>query len=255
MTKKPIIDIIPETRPYVLWRRVSTTKQGESGLGLAAQETIAKTFMGRDPVEVFTDVYSGTKLKQCIALWKAIEFCKENNYVLVIAKTDRFRSVQEALEVLDAVGQNRLIFCDLPTTDRFVLTILWAVWEKQAIIGRLNTKLALAERKKQIEENGGFFSKSGKWTTHLGREKGVELPEAHRAAGKAMMDKAAEWRSKSALYSWVRRQLGKRRSRKDIVAEARELYNDNPELYCTPGGTPLSEAILCKWVREFQKGM
>lgn len=255
MTKKPIIDIIPETRPYVLWRRVSTTKQGESGLGLAAQETIAKTFMGRDPIEVFTDVYSGTKLKQCEALWKAIEFCKEQNYVLVIAKTDRFRSVQEALEVLDAVGQNRLIFCDLPTTDRFVLTILWAVWEKQAIIGRLNTKIALAERKKQIERDGGFWSKSGQWTTHLGRGKGSDPKEAHIAAGKAMSDKAAEWRSKSPLYSWVRRQLGKRRSRKEIVAEAKELYNDNPTLYCTPGGTPLSAAILCKWAQEFQKTM
>lgn len=255
MTKKPIIDIIPESRPYVLWRRVSTKAQGKSELGLEAQLAIAKTFMGKDPVEVYTDVHTGTRLKECESLWRAIQFCRENNHVLVVAKFDRCRNVQEALEILDHVGERNLVFCDLPTTDRFVLTIMFAVAEKQAAMGKINTKLALAERKKQIEENGGFFSKSGKWTTHLGREKGVELPEAHRAAGKAMMDKAAEWRNKSALYSWVRRQLGKRRSRKDIVAEARELYNDNPELYCTPGGTPLSEAILCKWVREFQKGM
>lgn len=253
MAKKPIIDIIPETRPYVLWKRVSTVKQGESGLGLAAQEAIAKTFMGRDPVKIYTDVYSGTKLKQCVALWEAIECCKENDYVLVIAKTDRFRSVQEALDVLDAVGQNRLIFCDLPTTDRFVLTILWAVWEKQAIIGRLNTRLALAERKKQIAQNGGFFSKSGKWTTHLGRDKGVALTEAHIAAGKAMTDKATEWRKVSPLYRWARRQYNNGRSRRDIVSEAREMYKEDPKLYCTPGGTPLSEAILCRWIQEFHK--
>ena len=46
----------------MLWRRVSTGEQGESGLGLSGQLTIAKMFMGRDPIEIFTDVFSGKVL-------------------------------------------------------------------------------------------------------------------------------------------------------------------------------------------------
>ena len=114
-------------RPYVLWRRVSTKEQGNSGLGLEAQLTMAEYCMKEKPEAVFTDVYSGTKLNECTELWNAIRYCKEKGYLLVIAKTDRFRNVKEALEILDAVGEGNLNFCDLPTTDRMILTIIFAV--------------------------------------------------------------------------------------------------------------------------------
>lgn len=253
MAKKKIeIKTIQETRPYVLWRRCSTQEQGESGLGLSAQLTIAQTFMGKEPVEVFTDVYSGTKLKQCAGLWKAIDYCKEHGYVLVVSKSDRFRSVQDALEVLDSIGERNLIFCDIPVCDRFILTVMWAMWERQAIMGRINTKIALAERKKQIEENGGFFSRSGRWTTHLGRDKGADIRGASIAGGQAVADQAAEWRKESALYIWVENQIYKGRSRKDILAEAAELYEKNPEKYGTRAGRPLSKGILSFWVKEIR---
>lgn len=250
--KRSEIKIIQETRPYVLWRRVSTQEQGESGLGLDAQLTIAKTFMGKDPIEVFTDVFSGTKLKQCKGLWDAIALCKKENYVLTIAKSDRCRNVNEALDILDAIGERNLIFCDLPTCDRFILTVMWAMWERQAVMGALNTKLALAERKKQIAEQGGFFSRSGRWTTHLGREKGADISGASIAGGKANADQAAEWRKESALYIWVENQIYKGRSRKDILAEAAELYEKNPEKYGTRAGRPLSKGILSFWVKEIR---
>ena len=46
------IDIMPigDSRPYVLWRRVSTQEQEVPGLGLETQLTIAKMFMAKDPV-------------------------------------------------------------------------------------------------------------------------------------------------------------------------------------------------------------
>lgn len=248
--KKVEIKTIQETRPYVLWRRVSTEQQGESGLGLDAQVTIAKMFMGKDPVEIFTDVFTGTKLRQCKGLWKAIEMCKENNYALVVAKSDRFRSVSEALEVVDAIGERNLIICDLPTSDRFVLTIMFAVWERQAIMGRLNTKIALAERKRQIEEDGGFVSKSGRYCTKLGREKGCDLPEAHRAAGESHHRRAESWKDTSTLYLWTREQLRRGRSQKSILEEAQRLYEENPEQFCTRTGKPLYWPLLSLWAKE-----
>lgn len=250
MTKKKIeIRPIRETRPYVLWRRVSTEQQGESGLGLEAQAAIAQTFLGKDAVEVFTDVHTGTNLKGCDALWKAIDVCKKNDYVLVIAKFDRLRNVQEALTILDAVGERNIIICDLPTTDRFVLTIMFAVAEKQAAIGKINTRLALAERKKQIERDGGFISKAGNFCTHLGNERGADMSAAQRVAYANKAREKEEWR-KTGLFAWVELQVRKGRPRKEIVAEAREMWEKDPERWSTRQGRPLSEAILSLWAKD-----
>ena len=240
-----------EKRPYVLWRRVSTEHQGESGLGLEAQLTIAKTFMRKDPAEMFTDVFSGTKLRQCKSLQSAIKYCKDNDCVLVIAKSDRFRCVQDALEVMDAIGERNLIFCDLPTTDRFVLTIMWAMWERQAIMGRINTKIALAERKRQIEEDGGFISKSGNFCSHLGNEKGVDMTPAQIASINRKIRDKEEWR-KTGLFAWVELQIIKGRSRKEIVAEAQAMYEKSggDKNWSTREGRPLSKATLARWVKD-----
>lgn len=250
--KRGEIDISPvkDKRPYVLWKRVSTEGQGESGLGLEAQEAIARMFMQKDPVAIFTDVYSGTKLKQCKGLSDAIALCKKEDYLLVVPKCDRFRNVQEALEILDDIGDGNLMICDLPTTDRFVLTVMFAMYERQAMIGRLNTKLALAERKKQIERDGGFVSKAGNFCTRLGNKKGCDMSDAHRVAYENRRRARDEWSKESSLYSWVTIQLLKGRPRRDIVAEAKELYEKNPEKYCTRNGCPLSEAILSRWAKD-----
>lgn len=254
MSKKKKVEIktIEDRRGYILWRRVSTKMQGESFLGLEAQETIAKAFMGKDPVDVYTDVHTGTKLKECVGLWEAIKRCKENDLVLVIAKTDRFRSAQEALEVLDAVGERNLIFCDLPSCDRFILTVMFAMHERTAMIGRINTRVALAERKRQIERDGGFFSKSGNWCTHLGGKKGDDLSKARAAAAAVANKKSSDWRDSSPLYSWAQVQYYKKRPRKEILEEAEKLFQKSPEIYCTRQGKMLTKGILSVWVREWQ---
>lgn len=251
MSKKKVeIKPIQESRPYVLWRRCSTEEQGESGLGLEAQLTIAKVFIGKDPIKVFTDVHTGTKLKECKGLWDAIDVCLKNNYVLVIAKSDRLRNVGEAMEVIDAIGERNLIICDIPTTDRFVMTIMFAMWERQAIMIRLNTRIALAERKKQIERDGGFISKSGNWCTHLGNKKGVDQSAAAQAQALKKQEEAKAWREESPLYTWVSLQVMKGRAFYDILADAQALYEKNPEKYCTRTGKALYAPLLSLWRKE-----
>ena len=252
--KKVEVQTIQESRPYVLWRRVSTTSQGESGLGLEAQLTIAKTFLKRDPIKIFTDVYSGTKLKQCVGLWEAIDYCKQNNAVLVVAKVDRFRSVNEALEVLDCIGERNIIFCDCPSSDRFVLTVLFAMNERTAIIGRINTKIALAERKRQIAEAGGFTSKSGHWRTRLGNKPGTCYQTAINAMSIRRTELAREWKANSPLYTWLTIQVLRGRKQDDILAEAAEMYEKNPEKYCTQTGKPLLRTTYLKWKNNILRG-
>lgn len=250
--KKVVIKKVEDRRPYVIYRRVSTDGQGDSGLGLDAQEAIILANMQREPVQMFTEVYSGTKLKQCKELWEAINLCKQNGYLLVVASYDRFRNVSEALEVVDSIGERNILFCDLPSSDRFVLTIMFAVAEKQAKMIQLKTKLALDERKKQIERDGGFFSKSGNWCTHLGGKKGDDLSKARAAAAAVANKKSSDWRDSSPLYSWAQVQYYKKRSRKEILEEAEKLFQKSPEIYCTRQGKMLTKGILSVWVREWQ---
>lgn len=246
-------------RPYVLWRRVSTKGQEGSELGLKAQVAIAEYFMKSEPEKIFTDVYSGTKLSECKGLWDAIKYCKETGELLVIAKTDRFRNVAEALTILDEIGEGNLVFCDLPTTDRTVLTIVFALWERQAIQGRINTKLALEERKKQAKDQGGWQSKSGKFRTRLGRpadrvdKNGNEVYDMSVAVAAAAIDrtqKKNEWRQNSPAFKWVMNKIRDGVPRRQVIKEFNELHELQPDVFCTRKGGKLSEGILSYWIKD-----
>lgn len=253
-------------RPYVLWRRVSTKQQGDSELGLRAQIAIAEYFMHSEAEKVFTDVYTGTKLSECKNLWNAIKYCKGNDYLLVIAKTDRFRNVAEALNVLDEIGEGNLVFCDLPTTDRTVLTIVFALWERQAIQGRINTRVALEERKKMQENGEKWISNTGRECDRLGRPAdGIDEQGKPYWDVSAMVEAAAQKRSKAAIL-WMENSKAVERARAkraagwkidDIVRDLGELYDQNipdgPEQtnpYGTANGCKPTKGTVSKWCRE-----
>lgn len=248
--KKQETPTINDPRDYVLWIRVSTKKQGMSELGLDAQIAYAKAFTKKDPVKIFKDVYSGQKLSKCKSLWEAIDYCKENGTYLLIAKTDRFRNVEEACRVLRECGEGNLKFCDLPTFNEMILKIMWSVWESQAKMGQINTRLAMGEIKKQISTEGGYMTRDGKWKTHLGREKGCDVRDNALKGGQVMYEKAQEWRATSPGYIFVSRELLKGTPRKQIIEEFNELHKDHPDLYCSPKGGPLTQSRLSLWARE-----
>ena len=139
-------------KQFISWRRVSTFKQNRSGLGLEAQKEIIRYFVERDNGELIADYsecYTGKELSGCKELRKAMQHAKNIGAVLVIAKSDRFRNCQEALGILDEMGEGHLEFCDLPHSDRFTLTLFWALAEREALITSIRTKQALAVKKAQ----------------------------------------------------------------------------------------------------------
>lgn len=163
---------------FISWRRVSTHKQGKSGLGLAAQEDIIKHFVESEKGELVADyheVYTGKELSGCTELRKAIEHCKREGATLIIAKTDRFRNTIEALQIYDEMEGN-IYFCDLPHTDKFTLTLFFALAEREALIVSIRTKAALAAKKAQ-----GFS---------LGNKKGTDLSKANEASAISRRHKA-----------------------------------------------------------------
>ena len=149
-------------KKFISWRRVSTKRQGKSGLGLAAQKDIIEYFVKAEKGELIKDyceVYTGTDLAGCTELQKAIAHTERENAILIIARSDRFRSTIEALQVLEDVGEQNIMFCDLPHTDKFTLTLAFAISEREALQIRIRTKAALNEKRKRGEKMGGACRK------------------------------------------------------------------------------------------------
>ena len=150
-----------EARKYVSWRRVSTQKQGRSGLGLEAQESIIKYFVDEAKGELIADfheVYTGKNLRGCVELQKAMEFAKKSDATLVVAKSDRFRNLEQALEVYRLMDGN-IYFCDVPmaedkATYKFMLSLSWSLAEREAAITSLRTKQALQAKRDRGESIG-----------------------------------------------------------------------------------------------------
>ena len=139
-------------RKFISWRRVSTFKQGKSGLGLEAQKEIIKYFIEREQgewVADYAECYTGTELSGCVELRKAIMHAKKEKAVLIIAKSDRFRNTAEALKIYEEMGDGNIMFCDLPATDKFTLTLFFALAEREALLVSIRTKQALAVKKAQ----------------------------------------------------------------------------------------------------------
>ncbi len=145
----------------VQYFRVSTKRQGESGLGLEAQQSYLSHFLNNSNVEIietFVEVASAKSMdkKKRPLLAAAIELCKKNGYILAVAKIDRLsRVTKEALQVFDDLN-GRLFACDVPTKlgvqmDKFTLTIMMAVAERERYLIEIRTKQALAAKKERGE--------------------------------------------------------------------------------------------------------
>ena len=138
---------------------------------------------------------------------------------------------------------------NLKATDEFIFSALSfaAQIEKELIQSR--TQAGIDARKELIKTDGGFISKSGNFCSRLGNPKGVDMTPAQLSSISRRIGDKNEWR-KTGLFAWVELQIRKGRSRKDIVAEAQEMFKKDPERWGTRQGRPLSEAILSRWVKD-----
>lgn len=138
---------------------------------------------------------------------------------------------------------------NLRAQDDFLFSALSfaAQLEKEMIQQR--TRSAIDARKDLIEKDGGFISKTGNFCTHLGNPKGVDTSLATMASCIKKRSEKEEWR-RAGLFAWVELQLRKGRRRKDIVAEAQEMYAKDPDRWSTRKGRPLTEATLSLWAKD-----
>lgn len=132
---------------YVAYFRVSTIRQGQSGLGLEAQRTAVQRFLPGDArlVADYIEVENGRKSERP-QLLAAIAQAQREDAVLLVAKLDR---LARSVAFLATLMESRVRFqaVDLPAADEFTLHILAAVAQKEASAISSRTREALAAKK------------------------------------------------------------------------------------------------------------
>jgi DNA invertase Pin-like site-specific DNA recombinase len=132
---------------FVTYLRVSTERQGQSGLGLEAQRAaVAAHVLGRgEVVAEFVEVESGKRANRP-QLARALAEANRTEAVLLIAKLDRLaRNVAFIANLLESGVE--VTAADMPEANRFVLHIMAAVAEQEGRAISERTKAALAAAK------------------------------------------------------------------------------------------------------------
>lgn len=171
------------TEKYVSYLRVSTNRQGQSGLGLEAQRSAVENFvrsMGQaEIVKEFVEVESGKRTDRPV-LAEAIRECKANGHVLLVAKLDR---LSRNLHFVTALQNSKVDFvaADNPHATPFLIHILVAVAEHERTMISSRTKAALdAARKRGVKFGNPQYRQA--------------IPKANKAWKKLAADRNAELR-------------------------------------------------------------
>ena len=190
---------------FVTYCRVSTARQGRSGLGLDAQRSAVVGYLNGGVWRVvgeFIEVESGRKSDRP-ELAKALACARLHRAALVVAKVDRLTRSSAFLSRLLEAGVD-VRFCDLPQiegpTGRFLLQQMASVAELEAGMIGDRTRKALAAAKVRLanltDEERAEYVARGKATSLGGIRPGVEMTSEIRAMG--MAAKTAKSRARAA---------------------------------------------------------
>jgi DNA invertase Pin-like site-specific DNA recombinase len=149
---------------FISYLRVSTDKQGKSGLGIEAQRDAVATHLNGGAwtlIGEYVEVESG-KDDDRPQLAKALAHCKLTGATLIVAKLDRLSRNQAFLmSVYDGTGEGGVVFCDLPTVPagpvgKFIVQQMAAVAELERGLISQRTKAALQAAKERGVKLGGY---------------------------------------------------------------------------------------------------
>ena len=166
-----------KTTQYVSYLRVSTSKQGVSGLGIEAQRAAIASFIsqsGAHHLAEFIEIESGRRDDRA-KLRAALDLSRAQRATLLVAKLDRLaRSVAFVSAVMDS--DVPLVAADNPHASRLVLHMLAAVaeFEREQISQRTKAALAMAKAR------GVTLGANGKALARIAKEEAARWSEALR---------------------------------------------------------------------------
>lgn len=145
---------MPVMPDFVAYYRVSTDRQGESGLGLDAQRAAVARHLGAGHVGAgrlvaeFQEVESGRRHTNRPQLAAAVALCRRTGATLLIARLDRLaRNVAFVAGLMDSGVE--FVAADMPHANRLTVHILAAVAEHERELISQRTRAALAEARKR----------------------------------------------------------------------------------------------------------
>src|SRR5258708_29116761 len=172
---------------WVSYLRVSTDRQGKSGLGIEAQRNSVAEYLNGGNwslVKEYVEVESGKRIDRPM-LAGAIKACRAYGAKLVIAKLDRLSRDAHFLLGLEKAGVD-CVAADMPNANRLTVGIMAMVAEEERRMISKRTKDALAAAKARGTKLGGvrFRKRDGSPVrlTARARAKGVAAVEQRAAA-------------------------------------------------------------------------
>jgi DNA invertase Pin-like site-specific DNA recombinase len=194
---------MPGKTRFIAYLRVSTERQGRSGLGLEAQREAVARYIAHaagELLEEFQEVESGKRADRP-QLAAALAACRARRATLIIAKLDRLaRNARFLLSVVEGSGEAGVAFCDLPAlppgpVGKFMLTQMAAVAELEAGLIGQRTKMALAAAKARGVKLGNPRLRAGS-------------AESARAAAAAKSEQARAKAARITPYIMAARKAG-----------------------------------------------
>jgi DNA invertase Pin-like site-specific DNA recombinase len=177
------------TGKFISYLRVSTARQGISGLGLEAQREAVANYLngGRwSLVQEVVEVESG-KRNDRPAIAEALRLCRLHRATLIIAKLDRLaRNVHFISSLMEAGVE--FIACDFPQANRLTVHILAAVAEHEASMISARTTAALAAAKARGKRLGGLRGKPERMKTMAAKGNSASVEARQTSAAKRAAD-------------------------------------------------------------------
>jgi len=197
------------SKRYVSYLRVSTTKQGENGLGVEAQREAVRRYLlshHGEQIAEFVEVESGKRSGRP-QLTTAMALAKKRKATLLVAKLDRLsRSVAFIATLMDSKGFD-LAIADMPGANRLTLHVLAAAAEHERyMIGERTHAMRLPppsprcqawqSRAGQDQSGEGGRAGSGAAPAHRALHQGwPHIEQCHRNRSQRARHRGTEWRA------------------------------------------------------------